>query len=73
MSEKTTRSLSVEGMTCQSCVANVREALEEVPGVESAEVDLDSGRARVTADDSVPGDALRAAVEGAGEFRAREG
>lgn len=39
--------LFVEGMTCQHCVARVEQALGAVPGVEAAEVDLDSGRARV--------------------------
>lgn len=39
--------LKVEGMTCQNCVRHAREALEAVPGVSSAEVDLDSGTAVV--------------------------
>jgi len=39
--------LKIGGMTCQNCARHVREALQEVPGVEYAEVDLDQGRARV--------------------------
>jgi Cu+-exporting ATPase len=39
--------LQVEGMTCQNCARHVREALEQVPGVETAEVNLDSGQAAV--------------------------
>jgi Cu+-exporting ATPase len=39
--------LKIGGMTCQNCARHVREALQEVPGVAYAEVDLDSGRARV--------------------------
>jgi uncharacterized membrane protein YraQ (UPF0718 family)/copper chaperone CopZ len=40
--------LNVTGMTCSHCVANVRRALLELPGVEAAEVDLDRGLAVVT-------------------------
>jgi len=39
--------LKISGMTCQNCARHVREALQEVPGVEYAEVDLDGGQARV--------------------------
>lgn len=39
--------LKVDGMTCQNCVRHAREALEAVPGVSSAEVDLDCGTAVV--------------------------
>jgi Cu+-exporting ATPase len=36
--------LNVNGMTCQSCARSVRQALQAVEGVRSAEVNLDSGR-----------------------------
>ena len=72
MSETTTRTLAIEGMTCQSCVANIREALEEVAGVQAASVDLASGRARVTTTGPIPVENLCAVVEGAGKVRARE-
>jgi copper ion binding protein len=59
--------LPVEGMTCDHCVGTVRRALEGVPGVLSAAVDLAAGRAEVRVD---PGradpDRLRAAIEAAG-------
>jgi copper chaperone CopZ len=45
MSQET--KVKVEGMTCQHCVASVREALEEVDGVEQAEVSLEGGFAKV--------------------------
>jgi len=35
--------LKVTGMTCQHCVRAVTTALERVPGVDKAEVDLESG------------------------------
>ncbi len=59
-------------MTCQNCVRHATEALERVPGVESAQVDLEAGCARIrwqpgaTADPS----ALIGAVRQAG-YRAR--
>lgn len=52
--------IQVTGMTCENCVRHVREALEAVPGVQRAEVDLASGQARV--EGSAPADALLAAV-----------
>ena len=39
--------LKIDGMTCGHCTAAVKKALERIAGVESAEVDLASGRARV--------------------------
>src|SRR4030042_143452 len=39
--------LPVEGMTCASCVAHVEGALGELPGVETAVVNLGLGTARV--------------------------
>lgn len=41
-------SLSVEGMTCASCVARVEKALRAVPGVVDANVNLATERAEVT-------------------------
>ncbi len=42
--------IPVAGMTCGHCVATVRSALEAVPGVQSATVDLARGEAEVTVD-----------------------
>ncbi len=39
--------LHVEKMKCGGCVANVKQAIERLPGVVRAEVDLDSASARV--------------------------
>ena len=63
--------LSIEGMTCASCVGRVEKALRKVPGVLSASVNLatESAHARVLA--GTPVSALRAAVVKAG-YRVRE-
>lgn len=39
--------LRVDGMTCAHCRRAVEEALAKVKGVESVEVDLQTGRAKV--------------------------
>lgn len=58
--------LTVSDMACEGCVESVREALEGVSGVESVEVSLDRGEARIRARDETPGSALETAVEDAG-------
>ena len=39
--------LAIEGMTCAACVARVEKALQNVPGVAKAEVNLATKTARV--------------------------
>lgn len=58
--------LTVSGMKCDGCAESVREALAAVSGVESVEITLDRGEARVTADETTGRDELKTAVEGAG-------
>ena len=38
--------LEIKGMSCQHCVASVKKALEEVPGIEDVLVDLEKNQAR---------------------------
>src|SRR3989344_4781950 len=47
MASVTRLSLPVEGMTCASCVGRVERALKEVPGMQTATVNLATERARV--------------------------
>lgn len=54
--------LRVEGMKCHKCAGRVRGALEAVPGVESAVVDLEGKQATVHLSDSVPNEVLVGAV-----------
>lgn len=56
------RTLQVEGMMCEHCVARVKKALESVDGVEEAIVDLDGGTAVALLSHEVPDDALKDAV-----------
>ena len=68
MTEATqTLTLPVEGMTCGHCVGTVRRALQGVPGVRSAEVDLESKRAEVEVESAdFDRSKLEVAVEAAG-------
>ncbi|MDQ4085742.1 MAG: heavy-metal-associated domain-containing protein [Actinomycetota bacterium] len=61
-----TRHYTVTGMTCAHCVSSVTEEVQEIPGVESVEVLLESGALTVTSTRPVDDDAVRAAVEEAG-------
>lgn len=56
--------LNVTGMTCGHCQNAVKNALEEVTGVETAQVDLENGTATVAGAADV--NALLAAVQEAG-------
>lgn len=40
--------LKIDGMTCDHCTVAVKNALEGVAGVAGADVDLATGRARVS-------------------------
>ena len=61
----TERIYQVRGMTCDHCVAAVKEEVSAVDGAEEVTVDLDSGRLSVRGAD-VQETAVRAAVEEAG-------
>ena len=58
--------LSIEGMTCASCVLRVERALQAVPGVDRANVNLAAERAEVLASPQVARADLVRAIEGAG-------
>ena len=58
--------LQIEGMSCDHCVQHVKEALETVAGVTSAEVSLNAKTATVEHEPGVNLAMLKAAVEKAG-------
>ncbi len=61
-----TRTISVEGMMCEHCVAHVKEALEAVEGVAEANVSLADKQAVVTLSREVANGDLKKAVTDAG-------
>ena len=66
MSETTTNTWTVTGMTCGHCVASVTEEVSELDGVENVDIDLATGSVTVTSTTPLEDDAVRAAVEEAG-------
>jgi len=59
--------LPVQGMTCASCASHVEKALNQVPGVKEATVNLATEQARVLlADEGIPTQVLAHAVREAG-------
>jgi heavy metal translocating P-type ATPase len=66
MSKTQRLDLSIEGMTCASCVAHVERALSKVEGVASVSVNLTTERAHLTLSEAVPVTALIRKVEDAG-------
>ena len=61
-----TETVKVEGMMCQHCEMRVKNALEALDGVESAEVSHDTGTAKLSLSADVAEDALKKAVTDAG-------
>ena len=61
-----TTTWTVTGMTCGHCVASVTEELEEIDGVESVDVVLDSGAVTVTSSTPLERATVEAAVTEAG-------
>lgn len=60
------KTLKIEGMMCQHCVAHVTKALQGVAGVASVEVNLKKKTAVVTLTESVADETLTAAIVEAG-------
>jgi len=61
-----TTSFTVEGMTCEHCVAAVTEELEALTAVRSASVELSDGSVRLDLDGPVTDEELAAAIDEAG-------
>ncbi|MCX5045539.1 heavy-metal-associated domain-containing protein [Aldersonia sp. NBC_00410] len=62
----TTSTYTVTGMTCGHCVSAVREEVGRIPGVESVDVDLTSGRVVVESAAPLTDSDVLAAVDEAG-------
>lgn len=60
------KKITIEGMSCQHCVAHVTEALTELDGVKNVDVNLSAGIAIIETDKDVKDDTIRSAVDEAG-------
>ena len=65
------QTFSVTGLSCQSCVNHVTEALNALPGVEGVRIDLDpkgASAVHVEASRSLSDDEVQAALEEEGGY-----
>ena len=58
--------IHVEGMGCQNCVKHVKEALENLDGVTSAEVSLEKNTAVISFTKEISDEAIKSAIDEAG-------
>ncbi|NLC43802.1 MAG: heavy-metal-associated domain-containing protein [Clostridiales bacterium] len=61
-----TKTIYVEGMTCNNCVRHVEEALKELEGVKTVRVDLEGKKAEVELSREVSDQEITEAIEDAG-------
>ncbi len=60
------KTLKIEGMMCQHCIAHVTKALQGIAGVESVEVNLKKKTAVVALTEEVEDEAFLSAITEAG-------
>lgn len=63
---KMKKTISIEGMSCNHCVAHVKEALEGLEGVTSVKVNLDKKCASIESNLEVKDEAIKSVIEEAG-------
>ena len=61
--KKMKKTITIEGMMCHHCEKAVRQALESLPGVESAAPDHETGLCPVVLTEDIDNEILKAAVE----------
>lgn len=59
---------TVTGMHCDHCVHAVTEEVTAIPGVQQAEVHLDSGALTVTSEQPIDFSLIESAVDEAGDY-----
>ena len=57
------KKMVIEGMKCMHCKASVEKALQAVPGVTAAEVDLEAKIAKIVLAEDVADDVLKRSCE----------
>lgn len=55
--------IKIEGMSCEHCVAHVKNALEEIEGVDSVLVSLKDKEAEVSMSKNIDNNILKEAIE----------
>ncbi len=64
--------LTIEGMTCSSCKFLIEDICQEIPHVNSCDVDIKNGRAEIDHGPGVTGDEIAKAVNGIGKYLVTE-
>lgn len=64
--KKMKRTVSIEGMSCNHCVAHVKEALEGLNGVTSVKVNLDKKCASIESKLEIKDEEIKSVIEDAG-------
>ena len=59
----------ITGMTCGHCVNAVTEEVSEIDGVTSVDVQLEGGKMAVTSEAEIDFEAIKAAVDEAGDYQ----
>lgn len=67
-----THTYSIEGMTCGSCVATVKNLLENIPGITSARISLDPPEAEVRMERHIDISELKQAFKGHSRYQIKE-
>jgi Cu2+-exporting ATPase len=57
------KTVKIEGMMCEHCAAAVKNALEELDGIESAEVSVKDGSAVIEMSKNVDSEKIKKAIE----------
>ncbi len=67
-----TKKYFIDGMSCGSCVAQVKAAVLKVEGVESAEVQLQFPQATIATESDIPTSIFQSALNKAGHYEIHE-
>lgn len=60
------KKIIIEGMSCNHCVNHVKEALSELIGVQSVDVDLAKKTAVLTSENNISDESIKDAIEDVG-------
>ena len=60
------KTISVTGMSCNGCEQNVKNALQNLKGVNRVEADHEADTVELVAEDDVADDDIKATIENAG-------
>lgn len=65
----TNKTIDISGMCCENCVTHVKSALDNIPQIENANVQLDTPQASIELKENISNDALIEAINTAGHYK----